>query len=270
MSTPAPAVAPIPASTPPSTPRRTRLNRDQRRDIQLLRRRGDSYEDIAQFLEVSIRAVQYTCNNKKATPQHKKAGRPAKLTSEEIDDLIEFIKGSRKTRRMTYEQLRKELYSERDIGVEAIKYALRSRGYTRCVALRKPPISEKNRQIRLAWAHEHLEWTREQWYSILWTDETWVVPGKHRRTWVTRCPGEELDDTCVVDKVRRKSGWIFWGCFAGVTKGPHVFWEKEWGTIDAESYQQHIVPIIDGWIKMNPHLYLMQDNAPGHKAEETR
>ena len=149
-------------STPPSTPKRKRLNRDQRRDILLLRRRGDSYEQIAQFLGVSFHAVQYTCMIQKATPQHKRAGRPSKLTSEEVDELIEYVKASKGNRRLTYQQLRDELYKNRDdISTDAIKYALHKRGYFRRLALRKPLTSERNRICHLEWAHEHLHWSQE-------------------------------------------------------------------------------------------------------------
>ena len=258
-------------STPPATPRRKRLDRDQRRDILLLRRRGDTYAQIAQFLDITPRAVEYTCQKQTATPKHKQTGRPSKLKPNDVDDLLSFVKSSSRTRRMTYDQLREELYKDRpEIGSEAIKYALKKRGYFRRIALRKPPISEPNRIARLTWAQEHVHWTEEQWYQVLWTDETWVTAGKHRRTWVTRCTGEELDPTCIIERVQRKSGWMFWGCFAGHTKGPQIFWEKDWGSISAATYRQHTVPVIAGWITMNPHLFLMQDNAPGHAARETR
>jgi hypothetical protein len=61
-----------------------------------------------------------------------------------------------------------------DFGVkkQAIRTALLRESFHRCLAMRKPPITEKNRRIRLAWAEEHVEWTLEQWYQILWTDET--------------------------------------------------------------------------------------------------
>ena len=62
---------------------------------------------------------------------------------------------------------------------------------------------------------------------------------------------------------------MFWGCFNGLTKGPCLFWEKEWGTINQQTYCERIVPIIDGWIRMNPDLQLMQDWAPGHLAGDT-
>lgn len=54
---------------------------------------------------------------------------------------------------MTYQTLSERL----DFGVDAgtIKRALYKRGYHRRVALRKPPITEANRVIRLAWAYEH-------------------------------------------------------------------------------------------------------------------
>ena len=63
---------------------------------------------------------------------------------------------------------------------------------------------------------------------------------------------------------------MFWGCFSGkYGKGPGIFWEKEWGTINEETYQEWIVPIIDGWIWLHSGQLLMQDNAPGHHAAST-
>ena len=45
--------------------------------------------------------------------------------------------------------------------------------------MRKPPITEKNQQLRLAWALEHVDGTMDQWYNILCTDETWITAGRH-------------------------------------------------------------------------------------------
>ncbi len=78
---------------------------------------------------------------------------------------------------------------------------------------------------------------------------------------------------------------MFWGCFSGTTKGPCLFWEKEWGTITQKTYCEHIVsfpfflsireadlsevPLIHGWTILHPELRLMQDGAPGHRAKAT-
>jgi transposase len=96
-----------------------------------------------------------------------------------------------------------------------------------------------------------------------------VTGGRHRKIWVTRRSGEELIDTCLVDKVRKRRGWMFWACFAGDKKGPSLFWEKEWGTINHESYSERIVPLIHGWLRLYPDLIFMQDRAPGHSARYT-
>lgn len=73
-----------------------------------------------------------------------------------------------------------------------------------------------------------------------------------------------------MERVQRKKGWMFWGCFSRQAgKGPGIFWEKEWSTINAESYSQHIVFIVDGWIRMHPEHLFMQDNASGHFATYT-
>ena len=86
---------------------------------------------------------------------------------------------------------------------------------------------------------------------------------------MTRKIGEDFDPTCVIDKVPKKRGWMFWACFSGATKGPSLFWEKEWKSINKERYCERIVPLIHGWLRLFPDLQFMQDSAPGHRAGYT-
>ncbi|KAF2176441.1 hypothetical protein K469DRAFT_760358, partial [Zopfia rhizophila CBS 207.26] len=99
---------------------------------------------------------------------------------------------------------------------------------------------------------------------------TQLARGRHRKQWVTRRPGEELVDTCVLEKIRRRRGWMFWGCFSGTEKGPCLFWEKDWGSINKQSYCEKIVPLIHGWLRLRPGLQLMQDGAAGASRERCR
>jgi len=246
------------------------LTRDQRRDCQLLHSIGWSYNQIKRHTGYTVRQIQRACSNR-ATPK-KRSGRPPVLSQAQIEELIEFVCASAQNRQMSFQKLAEAL----DFGVkkDAIRNTLLKEGFHRRLALRKPPISEKNQRIRLAWAQEHIGWSMDQWYNILWTDETWITGGKHTRTWVTRRAGEEWDPTCIVEKHLRKKGWMFWGSFHGTTKGPGLFWEKDWGTIGAESYRDHTVPLIHGYIELmrrqGVNLVLMQDGAPGHAASDTK
>jgi Transposase len=226
----------------PSTPKRKQLTRDQRLRIQTLHQAGWTDDAIyAHFRHegVTYYQIEYTCHFTHPTPQ-KRSGRPPLLTKEQESQLIAFVRTSKTTRRLSYLAIAIHFHW----GVDAVKGCLERAGYRRYIARVKPPISEKNRELRLAWAHEHLNWTREEWFGILWTDETWVTGGRHAKTYVTRLRGEELDDTCIVEKVSKPKGWMFWGCFHGFMKGPALFWEKDWGSINQFSYREHIVSLI--------------------------
>ncbi|XTI90116.1 hypothetical protein V2W45_1245006, partial [Cenococcum geophilum] len=87
---------------------------------------------------------------------------------------------------------------------------------------------------------------------------------------VIRKAGEELLDTCIVEKIRKRKGWIFWGYFTGGVKGPYLFWEKEWGLINKTLYYKRIILLIYRWIQINPYLYFMQDRAPSYLAASTK
>ena len=70
-----------------------------------------------------------------------------------------------------------------------IQNELKKRGYVRHPAPKKSPLSEEVKRKRREWAEAHKDWTVEDWMAILWTDETWVSDGQHKRDWVTRKVG---------------------------------------------------------------------------------
>ena len=202
-------------------------------------------------------------------------GRPPSFTKEEEQQLINFISASTTNRRMSYIQLSEALFDKKH-GPYAIRSTLWRLGYRRYVALVRPPLSDKNRQRRLQFALEYKDWTLEQWKAVLWSDETWVLRQKSHKTFITRRADEQLDKYCILEKESRPGGWMFWGCISGHGgKGPGVFWEKEWGSISAESYSARILPIVEGWLTLlrrqhgDVNFLFIQDNAPGHAARKT-
>ena len=220
-------------------------------------------------LSFSWHQIQYACTT--SATLVKRSGCPPLLRVVQIEELIEYVCASARNRGLSYEQLAKKMNFE--VGKKVIRTALIKEGFHWRLALRKPPISERNQVVQLQWALDHINWTLQQWYSILWTDETWVTGGRHTRTWVTRRAGEEWEPTCIVEKHQRRKGWMFWDCFHGDTRGPGIFWEKDWGSINSESYCAHTVPIIHGYLELcrrdGIYLQLMQDGAPGHAAGDT-
>jgi DDE superfamily endonuclease/Transposase len=258
-----------PATPPPS--QRRQLSRDQRIRVQSLHNLGCSQQEIAREVQITRNQVR-TAIHGPATPQHHKRGRKATLWDEEKARIIEWICSSKRNRRASWEKIAIE--NGMPNRMYAIRNALRQEGFSRRIARRKPPCSETTRQARLAWAQAHIDWTAEQWDSLLWTDETWTNGGRHTRAWVTRRSDETWDSTCIIERQQRRRGWMFWGSFNGSRKGPGLIWEKSWKSITSESYREHVVPLIDRSIQQarerGQHLILIQDNAPAHTARATR
>ena len=253
--------------TTPTRKNKTWLTRDERLTVRALRSQNLIYEQIASQLGITYRQVQTACTADRPIPR-KSRGQRRKLSEDQLDEIIEFITSSKETRRMPYETVIKEL--QLPVCKSTLRKALARREYHRCKALQKPPIAERTRIIRLNWALEHVNWTREQWCKALWTDESWVTSVYHRQIYVTRRSGEEFDETCVREHHQRLGGWIFWGSFFGTEKGPCLFWEKDWGNITVESYGEHILPLIDGIARLTRErgdleLLIMQDGAPSHR-----
>jgi transposase len=134
-------------------------SRDQRRDIQLLHREGFTIAQIAEKQACITRQVQYAITHP-ATPR-KRPRRPQKMTEEELQYLIEWICASKENRRCRWDLIPQKA-NLIHLSYYAIQYALHKAGFFQRTARCKPPISEQNRQKRLQFALEHLNWTSEQ------------------------------------------------------------------------------------------------------------
>jgi hypothetical protein len=157
----------ITLDTPPHTPPPLRqgtahLTRDQRRDIRFLHDLHHSNAEIIQRFTITQRQLDYTIQAARPTPR-KHTGRHCKLKDLEIDILIAYMVSSAHTRRMSFKDLAKDPHLNLNCSANAIKNALHKRGYHRRLARHKPPISEKNRVLRLEFAYEHRHWTEKQW-----------------------------------------------------------------------------------------------------------
>ena len=192
---------------------------------------------------ISKKQVRHALDHAPPTPQ-KRSGRPPILDAEQRQQqLVDYVCQNKENRRKTWHELAHE-FSYWGCGWIAIKHALEKEGFNMRTAMCKPPISEKNRKLRLKFAMEHKGWTYHEWCKFLWSDETWITHGRHMKQHVLRRPNEEWHEDCIEEKIQRKKGWMWWGCFHGDIKGPGFFWEKDWGTIGTKTYCERTVPVV--------------------------
>ncbi|KAI0994102.1 hypothetical protein K3495_g14081 [Podosphaera aphanis] len=140
---------------------------------------------IAAQLNISRKQVGYSLRRGSVTSK-KARGRSPSLSSEDIDKIEEFIKESPENRQMTYFELANGPFNHLGVSERVIKSELEKRGFKRYTALNKPTTSPEIRRKQREWAEARIDWTLEQWMSILWSDEIWATNGHHSRRWVTR------------------------------------------------------------------------------------
>ena len=116
---------------------------------------GWSYSRIANELRITARQFEYACTTDRLTPQKKRCGRKPFIDAQSQEVLVEYVCASMRNRQMPYCQI--PLTLGWNVSEDAIRRALKSQGFSRHDARRKPPISEVNRVRRLNWAIEHLD-----------------------------------------------------------------------------------------------------------------
>ena len=138
-----PEAPPPPPTAPPPPVYQT--TRDQRLQAQTLHDIGLTYTQIRAQLGLTLRQIQYALHHR-VTPQ-KRPGRPSVLTQEEVAEIIDWVCALKGNRRTPWAKIPDIL--ELNVGYCAVRTALRNAGFSRRVARRKPPLSERNRQLRL-------------------------------------------------------------------------------------------------------------------------
>ena len=63
---------------------------------------------------------------------------------------------------------------------------------------------------------------------------------------------------------------MFWGSFAGVERGPRIFWERDWGLMTSKKYALRILSLVVDRTRAKSEensrqVYFMHDNAAVHK-----
>ena len=244
--------------------------RDQRIAIKTALLFKVPWSKIRQELHVTNRQIQYA-NRHRATPQKQRCRHKPKLSTPRRKALEAWLLESPSRRHIPWRQI--PLYTPEfsDIGEYAISTAMKSLGYCRRVAKRKG-FSTEPRVMgeRLEFVQQAINWSRERLYSQIFSDEVWAMGGAHTRSFVTIKEGEAYMPENLQHKYSKLPAWMFWGTIVKGTKGPCVFIEKEWGSVNSEVYNTHVLSRVQEYCTQNPGCIFIQDNALAHWSIKTR
>jgi hypothetical protein len=155
----------------------------------------------------------------------KRAGRPLLGGEDGGKAAIEkLISRDRYGREKTLDRLALDM----NMSANTVRNRLKEMGYHSCKPTTKPGLTETMRKARLEWCLAHRDWGLEGFKNVIWTDETSVVIGQRRgavRVW--RRKDEKFVKTCVRNRWKGCSEFMFWGSFSYDEKGPCHIWRPE-------------------------------------------
>ena len=197
-----------------------------------------------------------------------RSGRPKKTTPRSDRELC---LNSRRNRWKTAPELRQDC-NLLNVHVSTVKRRLCDRGLNGRIARRKPKLTADHKRRRLEFARAHVNWTREQWSQVLWSDESRFVlyQNDKRRQYVRRLVGEEYHEQCVQPTVKHGgTGIMVWGCMSRAGLGQCVRVE---GNINQFVYLDILEDVMlpSAHYLIGPDFMFQHDNAPSHTARTVR
>jgi len=180
-----------------------------------------------------------------------RSGRPTKQIEETVNSILDKVRRDRYGREKTCADLAGDLSEDGiDISATTVWRILREAGFQKTKPTRKPGLTKRMKDERLQWCLEHEDWTLEDWKNVIWTDETSVVLLHKRggyRVW--RKTDEAFVRSCIRERWKGYSEFMFWGSFSYDKKGPCHCWipetkkEKETAEKVLEELNEMLEPI---------------------------
>lgn len=237
---------------------------------------GHSWSEIQAKLGYTRHQIQLA-RRSRLTPQYRaKCGRKPKISTPKRRQLEQWLLTSPSHRRIAFHHIPAIApHLDLQYGEHTILTAFKLVGYGRRVAKRKGFSDDPGVMAeRLEFASEAIKWSKERLYRQIFSDEVWAHRGAHTQSYVT--VKEDGSDRYSSDSIQHKysklPAWMFHGTIVFGGKGPAVFWEKEWGSMDSYNYDTVILNNVESFLAVNPnHSFVwMQDNASCHHSIETQ
>ena len=250
-------------------PQRRHLSEQERGIAIGLIRQGLSLRNVGRQLVVSQSVIWRLSNRYQQTGnvrERARSGRPRILTPQQ-DRFV--VLAARRERTATANNIRAQLRTAANVNVseQTIRNRLRAANLQSRRAAVRIPLTRAHRTNRLAWARIHVNWTRQQWARVIFSDESrFTLSFNDGRVRVWRRQGERFLDGAVREHNRYGGGSLMvWGGFSTHHRTPL---HRVQGTLNGTRYRDDILtPIVLPSLRaVGPGSIFMDDNAPCHRS----
>lgn len=225
--------------------------------------------EIGRRLRVSHSVIQTLRDRFNATgsvAERRRQGRPRSTTRQQ-DRYV--VLSALRNRSASANTIRGDLQAAGNVNVsdQTIRNRLREVGlHSRRSAVRQT-LSAAHRRARLIWAEAHVTWTRQQWASVLFSDESrFTISFNDGRIHVWRRRGERYQDATITQRDRFGGGSVMvWG---GMAFRQRTILHRVHGILNAIRYRDEILqPIVQPALEVIGEGAVFQDdNARPHRA----
>jgi transposase len=129
----------------------------------------------------------------------------------------------------------------------------------------KPLINAQQRLRRIQFCKKYLNWTREQWGTVLFSDESTFQLWCASPRYVRRPVGKSFDPKFTLPTIKKYEYLMVWGCFGKRGRGRLHFIPKG-TTVNAEKYVEILREKLRPALEAQGASVFQQDNAPCHAA----
>ena len=233
---------------------------------------GRSHREISETTGVSCTTISRIRRTVSSLPPSIKKGRPSVLGTRWERQLVRMVSSGRWK---NGEDAKRHMHDEYNVQIsaESLRRSLRRSGLRAHVCPKKPLLSRKHRQARLAFARRYRNWTVDDWKKVIWSDESkFNLFGSDGRSYCWREPGVPLQEHHIKPMVKYGGGSIIvWGCITA--QGVGYMCRIDNG-MDASLYQSILSgELLDtySWYGLEKgSVFFQHDNDPKHTAYSTK
>ncbi len=186
-----------------------------------------------------------------------------RLTTDEEDKAI--IRIAKKRRTVSAKKIKIDL--NLNVTEQTLRNRLHEQDFWSHLQLKKPYVSDVNRQKRLEFSRKHLNWSLSQWKRVIWSDESPFEIRNQTRQRIWRSYNERYKPFALKPTVKHSAKINVWGCFSfdGVGRIYHIK-----GILNAKAYRQILIrqmlPSAES-LHSDGNYIFQQDNDPKHTSK---
>ncbi|CAF3183212.1 unnamed protein product [Rotaria socialis] len=172
----------------------------------------------------------------------KSSGRPRKVDGRGLRHLKRLVKGDE---RLSAAKIATDLNASlpKPITTRTVRNYLKELGFEDVVKVKKQWLGVKHRKQRMAWCTQHMNWTRDDWKNVIFSDEStfYVLKRKNQRK-IWRLDKEKLLLECLEQTNIGDGGKVgIWGGISDVcTTNTRIYTENMNGQLYCDVLQKEV------------------------------